>query len=86
MRVCYGITYRDMREFWNIFADEYFNGDKEKVISLQEKMKPYALMMYMTVVLSHPLMKQEYRKIYIEKVRNEVLSRCDEMMSFSWKI
>ena len=81
-----GMTYGDMREFWNIFIDEYCNGDKEKVISLQEKLKPYALLMYMTVVLSHPLMKQEYRKIYIEKVRNEVLSRCDEMMSFNWEI
>ena len=81
-----GITYRDMREFWNIFIDEYCYGDKKKVISLQEKLKPYALMMYITTALAHPLMTKEYRKIYADKFRNEVLPHCDEMMSFSWKI
>ena len=81
-----GITYRDMREFWKIFIDTYCDGNKEKVAELEEKLKPYSTLMYMTVSLSHPLMPKEYRKIYVDMVRSEVLPRYDEIMKFSWEI
>ena len=81
-----GITYREAREFWDIMIDTYCGGDKEKVARLEEKLRPYAQLMHMTVALAHPLMPKEYRKIYTSGIHNEVLPRYDEMVSFSWKI
>ncbi len=79
-----GITYRDMREFWKIFLETYCNGDNEKVMNLQEKLEPLSLLMYMSTALSHPLMSEEGRKAYIEKMRNLVLSRYDELVNYKW--
>lgn len=81
-----GITYRDMRDFWEIFIDEYCGGDKVKVSTLQEKLRPYSLMMYITTALSHPLMTEKYRKNYADKLRREVLPRYDEMISIKWEL
>ncbi len=79
-----GITYRDMREFWKIFLETYCNGDNEKVMNLQEKLEPLSLLMYMSTALSHPLMSEAGRKAYIEKMRNLVLSRYDELVNYKW--
>lgn len=79
-----GITYRDMREFWKIFLETYCNGDNEKVMNLQKKLEPLSLLMYMSTALSHPLMSEEGRKAYIEKMRNLVLSRYDELVNYKW--
>ncbi len=81
-----GITYRDMREFWKIFIDTYCEGDKEKVERLEERLNPFARLMYLTVAQAHPLMQEEYRKIYSDKLRSEVLSRYDELVKFTWEI
>ena len=81
-----GITYRDMREFWKIFIDTYCGGDKEKVERLEERLNPFARLMYLTVAQAHPLMQEEYRKIYSDKLRSEVLSRYDELVKFTWEI
>ena len=81
-----GITYRDLREFWEIFIDTYCGGDNEKVSSLQEKLKPYAELMHITAALAHPLMPKEFRSIYTGKMRTEILPRYDELVSFNWEI
>ena len=81
-----GITYREAREFWDIMIDTHCGGDKEKVARLEEKLRPYAQLMHMTVALAHPLMPSEYRKIYTNGIRNEVLPRYDEMVSSSWEM
>ena len=81
-----GITYRDMREYWKIFIDTYCGGDKEKVAKLQEKLKPFALLMYMTTALAHPLMTEKVRKAYAETLRSLVLTHYDEIIKTSWDI
>ena len=79
-----GITYRDMREFWKIFINEYLGGDKEKVERLEEKLKPFALLMYMSTALAHPLMTKERRMAYAENLRSLVLSHYDEIINSKW--
>lgn len=79
-----GITYRDMREFWKIFIETYCGGDNEKVMNLQEKLEPLSLLMYMSTALAHPLMSEAGRKAYIEKMRNLVLPRYDEIIKSEW--
>ena len=86
INVYFGISFRQMREFWEIFIDSYFNGDQERVRLIQEKLAPYANLMHLTSALSHPLMPEESRKIYVDKLRNEVLARFDELMSYTWEI
>ena len=79
-----GITYRDMREFWKIFINEYLGGDKEKVERLEEKLKPFAILMYMSTALAHPLMTKERRMAYAENLRSLVLSHYDEIINSEW--
>lgn len=79
-----GITYRDMREFWKIFIETYCGGNVEKTERLQKKLEPLSLLMYMSTALAHPLMTEAGRKAYIEKIRNLVLSRYDELVNYKW--
>lgn len=79
-----GITYRDMREFWKIFIETYCGGNVEKTERLQKKLEPLSLLMYMSTALAHPLMTEAGRKAYIEKMRNLVLSRYDELVNYKW--
>ena len=80
-----GLTYREMRQFWNIMIDAYYGGSKTEVESLQAKIAGYARLMYITASMVHPLMPKEYRPVYADKVRREVLSRYDELMSIKWE-
>ena len=82
----FGITFRQMREFWGIFIDTYCDGDKKRVRVLEEKLAPYADFMHKTSALSHPLMPEEYRKPYADRLRSEVLTRYDELVGYSWEI
>ena len=82
----FGITLRQMREFWEIFIDTYYDGDKERVRVLEEKLAPYANFMHMTLAMSHPLLPKEYHKPYADRLRSEVLARYDEFVSYSWEI
>ena len=79
-----GLTYREMRQFWEITIDAYCGGDKTEVESLQAKIAGYARLMYLTVSMVHPLMPKEFRPVYANKVRNEVLSHYEELMSIKW--
>ena len=80
----FGITYRELHDFWKIMIDAYCGGDKTEVESLQAKIAGYARLMYLTVSMVHPLMPKEYRPVYADKVRNEVLSHYEELMSIKW--
>ncbi|MBQ3402922.1 MAG: phosphotransferase [Synergistaceae bacterium] len=82
----FGITLRQMREFWGIFIDTYCDGDKVKTAGLEERLAPYANFMHMTLSMSHPLLPEEYRKPYADRLRGEVLTRYDELVSYSWEI
>ena len=81
-----GITYREMHEFWKIFIDTYCGGDKEKVESLCAKLKPYAMLMYLTIAMAYPQFPENYRSIYTGKVRSDILSRYDELVNSNWEI
>ncbi|MBQ6970906.1 MAG: anti-sigma factor antagonist [Synergistaceae bacterium] len=82
----FGITFRQMREFWAIFIDTYCGGDKVKTAGLEERLAPYANFMHLTLAMSHPLLPEEYRKPYADRLRGEVLTRYDELVSYSWEI
>ena len=83
----FGLTYRDMREFWEILIDTYFEGDKEKIKSVEEKLKPFAEFMHLTAALTHPLMRDsKYKEIYTNELRNEILPRFDELVKFTWEM
>ena len=40
--------------------------------------------MYLNVSMAHPLLPKEYHAAYAARVRNEVLSHYDELMSIKW--
>ena len=79
-----GITYREMHKFWDIFITEYCDGNEDKAARIQAQLHPYAVMMYITTSISHPLMPEAYRQPHIDRVRNEVLSRYDELVNYNW--
>ena len=81
-----GISYGDMRHFWEFFIDSYYDGDKEKIAGLEAKLEPFSKLMYLTTALAHPLMPAELRKVYADKLRNEVLSHYDEIIKTDWNI
>ncbi|MBQ7156056.1 MAG: phosphotransferase [Synergistaceae bacterium] len=79
-----GLTYREMREFWKFMIDAYYGGDTAKAESLESKIAGYARLMYLNVSMAHPLLPKEYHAAYAARVRNEVLSHYDELMSIKW--
>ncbi|MBQ7219513.1 MAG: phosphotransferase [Synergistaceae bacterium] len=80
-----GLTYREMRTFWEIMFEAYCGGDTAKAEMLQAKIAGYAMMMYLNVSMAHPLLPKEYHSVYADKVRSEVLSHYDELMSIKWE-
>ena len=79
-----GLSYREMREFWDIFIVEYCDGDTEKAAALQAQLHPFSVLMYMTTALSHPLMPQNRHKPYVDRLHAEILSRYDELVKVNW--
>ncbi len=73
------MTYGNMRRFWDIFLTTYC-GDAEKAARLNEKLEPYAQMMYLTTAMAHPRLPQAYHAAYADKVRRLTLSRFDEIL------
>ncbi len=80
-----GISYRDMREFWQVFIAAYIGSyDEEKIAAVQAKLEPFSLLMYMSTALAHPLMPKDFHKPYVDKLRERVLSRYDELVNYNW--
>lgn len=73
------MTYGNMRRFWDIFLTTYCGG-AEKAARLNEKLEPYAQMMYLTVSMAHPRLPKAYHAAYADKVRRLTLSRFDEIL------
>ena len=73
------MTYGNMRRFWDVFLTTYC-GDAEKAARLNEKLEPYAQMMYLTTAMAHPRLPQAYHAAYADKVRRLTLSRFDEIL------
>ena len=73
------MTYGNMRRFWDIFLTTYCQ-DAEKAARLNEKLEPYAQMMYLTTAMTHPRLPQAYHAAYADKVRRLTLSRYDEIL------
>lgn len=73
------MTYGNMHRFWDIFLTTYC-GDAEKAARLNEKLEPYAQMMYLTVSMAHPRLPKAYHAPYADKVRQLTLSRFDEIV------
>ena len=74
-----GITYGQMARFWDEFLTAYC-GDAEKARRLNALLDPFGQMMYLTSSMAHPLLPEEYRRLYADKIRTQVLARYDEML------
>lgn len=79
-----GITASQMNKFWEIFIDTYCNGKGVK--ALNEKLDPYGTLAHIISASIHPLIPKEYREIYLDRARNEIFPRYDELMSYTWEI
>lgn len=73
------MTYGNMRRFWDIFLTAYCGG-AEKAARLNEKLEPYAQMMYLTVSMAHPRLPKAYHAAYADRLRQLTLSRFDEIL------
>ena len=73
------MTYGNLRRFWKVFSETYC-GSAEKAARLDEKLEPYAQLMYLTASMAHPRLPKEYHAPYVDKVRRLVLSRYDEIL------
>lgn len=74
-----GLTYGELKEFWRIFLETYC-GSAEKAEVVNEKLLPFATMQYLTASMAHPRLPKEYHPVYADKVREQVLSRYDELL------
>ena len=73
-----GLTYRESREFWKILAETYF-GNAETADDINAKIEPYGRLMYFTTAMAHPRLPKQYHPMYAEMVREQVLSKYDEI-------
>ena len=74
-----GLTYGEARSFWGVFSAAYWGG-AERAAEMDRLLEPYAQLMYLTSSMAHPLLPDEYRPAYAQKVREEVLPHYDEML------
>ncbi|MBQ7151746.1 MAG: phosphotransferase, partial [Synergistaceae bacterium] len=77
-----GISYKDLHCFWKIFLETYC-GDPEKAESLNKKIEPYAMLMYLSVSATHPLCPVEHRKHQVDKIKSLILPRYEELLKFT---
>ncbi len=73
------MTYGNLRRFWKVFSETYC-GSAEKAARMDEKLEPYAQLMYLTASMAHPRLPKEYHAPYADRVRRLVLSRYEEML------
>ena len=74
-----GLTYGELKRFWKVFSETYF-GSAEKAKTMDALLKPYALLMYLTVAMAYPRLPLEHHALYANRVRAEVLCHYDEML------
>ena len=74
-----GLTYGELRRFWKVFGETYF-GSAEKAAAMDEKLKPYAQLMYFSSAMANPLLPMKYHPMYSQMMREQVLSRYDELL------
>lgn len=74
-----GLTYAESERFWKIFSAVYW-GSEEKAGEMDKKVAPFALMMYYTTSMAHPILPKEYHPVYAQKIRESVLTHADEMI------
>ena len=77
-----GISYKDLHCFWKIFLETYC-GDPEKAESLNKKIEPYAMLMYLSVSAVHPLCPPDHAKNQVSKIKNLILPRYEELLKFT---
>ena len=73
-----GLTYGELGQFWRVFSETYYGG-AEKAETMNDLLKPYAQLMYLTTAMSHPLLPAQMHGVYANMVRSQVLSRYDEL-------
>ena len=76
-----GITYRQMRRYWDAFILAYFEGDEAKAKECEKKIAPFGALIYYTVALSHPRLPAQMHPLYASRVREEVFPHFKEMIS-----
>ena len=78
--ICFvGITYAEAERFWKIFSRVYW-GSEEKSKEMDEKVAPFATMMYLTVSMAHPRLPKEYHPVYVDRVRKNVFPHAEKML------
>lgn len=75
-----GLTYGENERFWDVFLTTYC-GSGAEAERLNRILAPYAQMMYLTVAMSHPRLPAQYHAAYAEQIRQQVLSRAEEMLN-----
>lgn len=73
------LTYGELERFWAVFLPAYC-GSEAEAQKLNQILAPYALMMYLTVAMSHPRLPAQYHPVYADQVRKLVFPRAEEMM------
>ena len=74
-----GITFGDMRRFWKVFTETYLGG-ADRAERMSRLLEPWGWLVYLSASLSHPLLPQEYRGVYVRLMREKVLGHANEMV------
>ena len=74
-----GLTYGELRRFWRMFGETYF-GSAERAAAMDERLRPYAQMMYYASAMANPILPAQYHPMYTQMMREQVLSRYDELL------
>lgn len=75
-----GITYGDLHRFWKIFSETYF-GAADRAERMSALLEPWGWLAYLSAGMCHPRLSDEYRLVYAQRIRDNVLARDNEMIA-----
>ena len=80
-----GIKYRYQYEFWNAFVLAYYEGDEEKAKRIEKMVELFASLMYYSAALASPRLPEFVRPLYVNNIREKVLSHYDEIIKTTFE-
>lgn len=75
-----GLTYGELGRFWASFLPAYCK-DEGSVERLNALFDPWGWFFYLSSSMGHPRLPEQYRVMYADRMRAQVLARADEMRS-----
>lgn len=75
-----GITYGDLHRFWKIFSETYF-GTADRAERMSALLEPWGWLAYLSAGMCHPLLNDENRLMYAQRIRDNVLAHDNEMIA-----